>query len=109
MSTSGATAELNLNNLNNLTLENLPHLSIEDIMAPVGKDMTEMNQNLLNVVGERHPMLKAAAEQIFGAGGKKLRPMLIFLVAHATAQKGGLTCAPAPPSLPPALGTTLSG
>lgn len=91
MSTSGATAELNLNNLNNLTLENLPHLSIEDIMAPVGKDMTEMNQNLLNVVGERHPMLKAAAEQIFGAGGKKLRPMLIFLVAHATAQKGGLT------------------
>eukprot|EP00241_Pyramimonas_parkeae_P006579 CAMPEP_0114250494 /NCGR_PEP_ID=MMETSP0058-20121206/14731_1 /TAXON_ID=36894 /ORGANISM="Pyramimonas parkeae, CCMP726" /LENGTH=337 /DNA_ID=CAMNT_0001364161 /DNA_START=502 /DNA_END=1515 /DNA_ORIENTATION=- len=73
-----------------LTLETLPAMSISEITAPVADDMATMNQNLLNVVGERHPMLKAAAEQIFGAGGKKLRPMLIFLVSHATAELGGL-------------------
>ncbi|KAG2439864.1 hypothetical protein HYH02_010495 [Chlamydomonas schloesseri] len=50
-----------------------------------------MNTNLKNVVGNRHPMLMAAAEQIFGAGGKKLRPVIVFLVAHCTAQREGLT------------------
>lgn len=88
-STSG-NSEMTLNTPP-LTLETLASMPIEDIMAPVEHDMTEMNKNLLNVVGERHPMLKAAAQQIFGAGGKKLRPMLIFLVSHATAQKAGLT------------------
>ncbi|RZC45439.1 hypothetical protein C5167_038388 [Papaver somniferum] len=28
----------------------------------------------------------SAAEQIFGAGGKRMRPALVFLVARATAQ-----------------------
>lgn len=63
-----------------------------NLAAPVAADMKKMNENLLSVVGDRHPMLMAAAQQIFGAGGKKLRPMLVFLVAHATAKAGGLTC-----------------
>jgi len=67
--------------------------SLEAITAPVREDMTVMNANLMSIVGERHPMLKAAAKQIFGAGGKKLRPVLCFLVARATAQACGLRCA----------------
>lgn len=55
------------------------------VVAPVQVDMEQMNTNLRNVVGNRHPMLMAAAEQIFGAGGKKLRPVIVFLVARATA------------------------
>mmetsp|Transcript_16753 Transcript_16753/g.28275 ORF Transcript_16753/g.28275 Transcript_16753/m.28275 type:complete len:416 (+) Transcript_16753:139-1386(+) len=74
-----------------LRVEDIKCMDIKDITAPVKSDMDVMNQNLLNIVGERHPMLMAAAEQIFGAGGKKLRPMLIFLVSHGTAQLGGLT------------------
>jgi all-trans-nonaprenyl-diphosphate synthase len=61
-----------------------------EILAPVAADMEQMNRNLKNVVGNRHPMLMAAAEQIFGAGGKKLRPVIVFLVAHSTAQRAGL-------------------
>ncbi|GLC46314.1 hypothetical protein PLESTB_000998100 [Pleodorina starrii] len=64
---------------------------LSEILAPVTSDMERMNQNLKNVVGNRHPMLMAAAEQIFGAGGKKLRPVIVFLVAHSTAQREGLT------------------
>ncbi|GFH31255.1 uncharacterized protein HaLaN_30259 [Haematococcus lacustris] len=55
------------------------------VVAPVKHDMELMNTNIKNIVGNRHPMLMAAAEQIFGAGGKKLRPVLVFLVARATA------------------------
>ena len=58
---------------------------LKHILAPVQSDVVTMNENLKNVVGNRHPMLLAAAEQIFGAGGKKLRPVTVFLVARATA------------------------
>jgi all-trans-nonaprenyl-diphosphate synthase len=34
--------------------------------------------------------LISAAEQIFGAGGKRMRPGLVFLVSHATAELAGL-------------------
>jgi len=63
---------------------------LQEIVAPVAGDMEQMNRNLRTVVGSRHPMLVAAADQIFGAGGKKLRPMVVFLVARATAELGGL-------------------
>ena len=68
----------------------LSNHSLEAIVSPVSGDMKEMNANLMRVVGERHPMLQAAAAQIFDAGGKKLRPVLCFLVARATAQCMGL-------------------
>jgi geranylgeranyl pyrophosphate synthase len=41
---------------------------------------------LLQIVGADNPMLMAAAKQIFGAGGKRMRPALVFLVARATCQ-----------------------
>ncbi|PNH05603.1 Solanesyl diphosphate synthase 1 [Tetrabaena socialis] len=63
---------------------------LSEILAPVKADVEQMNLNLRNVVGNRHPMLMAAAEQIFSAGGKKLRPVIVFLVAHSTAQREGM-------------------
>ena len=66
--------------------------NLADIIDPVKDDMEQMKVNLRNVVGERHPMLMAAADQIFGAGGKRLRPMLCFLVAKATNDAMGLRC-----------------
>lgn len=63
---------------------------ISQIAAPVAEDMVQMNHNLRHIVGDRSPMLMAAADQIFGAGGKKLRPMIVFLVARATAHMAGM-------------------
>lgn len=70
--------------------KSVPANILADIVSPVKDDMEQMNRNLRNVVGNRHPMLMAAADQIFGAGGKKLRPMVVFLVARATAELVGL-------------------
>ncbi|KAL6782662.1 hypothetical protein ACKKBG_A07630 [Auxenochlorella protothecoides x Auxenochlorella symbiontica] len=59
-------------------------VSHEVLRAPVASDMETCRQNLLDVVGQRHPMLLAAANQIFSAGGKRLRPLIVLLVARAT-------------------------
>ena len=59
---------------------------IVQITAPVAADMEEMRLNLRDVIGRKNPLLLAAADQIFGAGGKRLRPVLVFLVARATAE-----------------------
>eukprot|EP00239_Pterosperma_sp_CCMP1384_P002816 CAMPEP_0197846886 /NCGR_PEP_ID=MMETSP1438-20131217/4697_1 /TAXON_ID=1461541 /ORGANISM="Pterosperma sp., Strain CCMP1384" /LENGTH=429 /DNA_ID=CAMNT_0043458667 /DNA_START=86 /DNA_END=1375 /DNA_ORIENTATION=+ len=71
------------------SVHDLPPLPIATIAAPVQDDMVQMKENLRNVVGERHPTLLAAADQIFGAGGKRIRPMLVFLIARATQQLAG--------------------
>lgn len=42
------------------------------------------------IVGAENPVLMSAAEQIFGAGGKRMRPALVFLVSRATAEIVGL-------------------
>ena len=65
-------------------------MDIDAITAPVMADMEQMRMNLRDIVGRKNPLLLAAADQIFGAGGKRLRPVLVFLVARATAQLDGL-------------------
>lgn len=57
---------------------------IVKITAPVAEDMEQMRMNLRDIIGRKNPLLLAAADQIFGAGGKRLRPVLVFLVARAT-------------------------
>lgn len=59
-------------------------VSTSQILAPVKADMEAMNANLRSIVGGRHPLLVQAADQIFGAGGKKLRPAIVFLASRAT-------------------------
>jgi hypothetical protein len=65
-------------------------VSSSEILAPVREDMEQLTVNLKAVVGERSNLLKAAADQIFGAGGKKLRPAIVFMVSRATAKYAGL-------------------
>eukprot|EP00249_Psilotum_nudum_P015134 c25181_g1_i2 orf=712-2028(+) len=69
-----------------------PHnrISIADLMAPVAEDLLILNENLNRVVGADNPLLMTAAEQIFKAGGKRMRPALVLLVSRATAEIAGL-------------------
>nr|YP_010336193.1 prenyl transferase [Chroodactylon ornatum]UNJ14599.1 prenyl transferase [Chroodactylon ornatum] len=57
------------------------------IFAPIEKDLSNLNQNLQNMIGARHPVLYAAAEHLFAAGGKRLRPAIVLLCAKASAQQ----------------------
>lgn len=58
--------------------------STTSLFAPVEEDLNILAENLKNLIGASHPILYAAAEHLFGAGGKRLRPAIVLLVARAT-------------------------
>ncbi|KAG0487673.1 hypothetical protein HPP92_009768 [Vanilla planifolia] len=64
-------------------------ISVSDFLEVVSDDLQNLNKNLKSLVSAESPILVSAAEQIFCAGGKRLRPALVFLVSRATAQLVG--------------------
>ncbi|KAK4771514.1 hypothetical protein SAY87_032046 [Trapa incisa] len=65
-------------------------ISLANVFEVVADDLQALNQNLRSIVGADNPVLMSAAEQIFGAGGKRMRPALVFLASRATAEMMGL-------------------
>lgn len=58
--------------------------SATSLFSPVEADLRLLTDNLKQLVGARHPILYAAAEHLFGAGGKRLRPAIVLLLSRAT-------------------------
>jgi all-trans-nonaprenyl-diphosphate synthase len=58
--------------------------SVTSLLSPVEEDLRQLTENLKALIGDRHPILSAAAEYLFGAGGKRLRPAIVLLVSRAT-------------------------
>ncbi|MBF2004157.1 solanesyl diphosphate synthase [Chlorogloeopsis fritschii PCC 6912] len=54
------------------------------LFYPVEADLQILADNLKQLVGNRHPILYAAAEHLFGAGGKRIRPAIVLLISRAT-------------------------
>ncbi|ESQ27266.1 hypothetical protein EUTSA_v10018616mg [Eutrema salsugineum] len=73
-----------------LRQESKQPISLANLFEVVADDLQTLNDNLLSTVGAENPVLISAAEQIFGAGGKRMRPGLVFLVSRATAELAGL-------------------
>lgn len=65
--------------------------SATSLFAPVETDLNLLTKNLKSLVGARHPILSAAAEHLFGAGGKRLRPAIVLLLARATLPSQDIT------------------
>ena len=58
-------------------------VSVTSLLAPVESDLSLLVENLKQLVGAKHPILYAAAEHLFGAGGKRIRPAIVLLLARA--------------------------
>ncbi len=56
-------------------------LSAKAIIEPVGADIAGIDDILRSVTRLEHPILQQAVEAIIGAGGKRLRPAILFLAA----------------------------
>ena len=59
-------------------------ISTTSFFTPVENDLYLLTDNLKRLVGARHPILGAAAEHLFDAGGKRIRPAIVLLVSRAT-------------------------
>jgi all-trans-nonaprenyl-diphosphate synthase len=58
--------------------------SATSLFSLIEADLRLLTDNLKQLVGARHPILYAAAEHLFGAGGKRLRPAIVLLMSRAT-------------------------
>ena len=65
--------------------------STTSLLAPVEQDLKILTDNLKQLIGARHPILGAAAEHLFEAGGKRIRPAIVLLVSRATMSDNDLT------------------
>nr|YP_010903487.1 prenyl transferase [Hypnea cryptica]WCH55940.1 prenyl transferase [Hypnea cryptica] len=55
-----------------------------NILLPVYEELLHLDKNLKEMIGAKNPILYAAAEHLFDAGGKRIRPAIVLLVAKAT-------------------------
>ncbi len=61
------------------------------LLNPVDADLRILTDNLKKLVSARHPILGAAAEHLFEAGGKRIRPAIVLLVSRATMSHQDIT------------------
>ena len=54
-----------------------------EILQPVELDLEALLSDLRSLIGAGHPILQAAAEHLFSAGGKRLRPGIVLLLSRA--------------------------
>jgi len=55
-----------------------------NIFKFIDNDLNTLDNNLKKMVGAKHPILYAAAEHLFNAKGKRIRPAIVLLVSKAT-------------------------
>lgn len=65
--------------------------TVAELLQPVEADLDALLADLRNLIGAGHPILQAAAEHLFAAGGKRIRPGIVLLLSRAIAPDGALT------------------
>ena len=66
-------------------------VTVTELLQPVETDLETLLGDLRSLIGAGHPILQAAAEHLFSAGGKRLRPGIVLLLSRALAADGQLT------------------
>ena len=66
-------------------------VTVTELLMPVELDLENLLSDLRSLIGAGHPILQAAAEHLFSAGGKRLRPGIVLLVSRALSPDGGLS------------------
>ena len=65
--------------------------TVTELLQPVETDLETLFADLRTLIGAGHPILQAAAEHLFSAGGKRLRPGIVLLLSRALSTQGELT------------------
>nr|YP_009392283.1 prenyl transferase [Osmundaria fimbriata]ARW60845.1 prenyl transferase [Osmundaria fimbriata] len=51
------------------------------LFKSISNELKQINSNLHTMVEAKHPVLYAAAKQLFNAGGKRIRPAIVIIIA----------------------------
>ena len=65
--------------------------TVTEILEPVEQDIEILLRDLRGLIGAGHPILQSAAEYLFTAGGKRLRPGIVLLISRAISVDGELS------------------
>ena len=65
--------------------------TVTELLQPVETDLETLLGDLRSLIGAGHPILQAAAEHLFSAGGKRLRPGIVLLLSRALSADGELS------------------
>ncbi len=65
--------------------------TVTELLEPVENDLETLLGDLRSLIGAGHPILQAAAEHLFSAGGKRVRPGIVLLISRALSSSGELT------------------
>ena len=65
--------------------------TVAQLLQPVELDLEQLLSDLRALIGAGHPILQAAAEHLFSAGGKRLRPGIVLLLSRALDPSGELS------------------
>ncbi len=65
--------------------------TVTELLEPVELDLETLLSDLRSLIGAGHPILQAAAEHLFSAGGKRLRPGIVLLISRALSPSGDLS------------------
>lgn len=64
------------------------HLSLPTLFAPIADDMKAVDAVIRARLDSDVPLIRTIADYIIGAGGKRMRPALLLLIARALAYDG---------------------
>ena len=64
--------------------------TVAELLQPVEADLDALLADLRRLIGAGHPILQAAAEHLFAAGGKRIRPGIVLLLSRAISPAGEL-------------------
>lgn len=63
---------------------------IELPIKSIETEFQDLNLNLYKMVGANNPILYSAAEQLFKAGGKRIRPIILLNIAKSTSNNNNI-------------------
>ena len=65
--------------------------TVTELLQPIEIDLEHLLKDLRDLIGAGHPILQAAAEHLFSAGGKRIRPGIVLLISRALSRDGELS------------------
>lgn len=63
-------------------------MDANEIFSKVQPELSQLNEEIISQLGSKVPLVKKIAEYIIESGGKRLRPLIVILVAQACGYKG---------------------